>query len=177
MQPRSPHGAIRAITPVFDGLWRNAGQQPRISLRSIRATDYHALCRFIHWPAAARLLRCLGRISTVALSPASADPARRGARAPWVTRERWTAIRRPLTTLVVVVAGWEILARTVLTNRLFFAPPSDVALAAMRLLETGGLPRPILVSFSEPVLRGLPAIVIGPAVGVVRRILQRVVDS
>src|SRR5260370_4248298 len=113
MQPRSSHGAIRAITPVFDGLWRNAGQQPRISLRSIRATDYHALCRFIHWPAAARLLRCLGRISsamTVALSPASADPARRGARAPWVTRERWTAIRRPLTTLAVGVAASELLS-------------------------------------------------------------------
>jgi hypothetical protein len=38
---------------------------------------------------------------TVAASPARADPARRGTRAPWLTRERWTAIRRPLTTLVV----------------------------------------------------------------------------
>jgi len=72
---------------------------------------------------------------TVASSSASADPARPAARPPWLTRERWIAIRRPLTTLVVVVAGWEFLARTVLTNRLFFAPPSDVALAAMRLWE------------------------------------------
>src|SRR5260370_40496088 len=130
MQPRSPHGAIRAITPVFDGLWRNAGQQPRISLRSIRATDYHALCRFIHWPAAARLLRCLGRISTVALSPASANPARRAARAPWATRERWTAIRRPLTTLVVVVAGWGNPAPPRLSNRRVFVPPLGEARAA-----------------------------------------------
>ncbi|HEX3537321.1 MAG TPA: hypothetical protein VHU15_11195, partial [Stellaceae bacterium] len=111
---------------------------------------------------------------TVALSPASADPARRGARAPWFTRERWTAIRRPLTTLVVVVAAWEILARTVLTNRLFFAPPSDVALAAMRLWQSGELQLHIRVSFSELIYGVLLAIVIGTAIGVIVGISRRV---
>jgi ABC-type nitrate/sulfonate/bicarbonate transport system permease component len=113
---------------------------------------------------------------TVASPAASADSARPAARAPWLTRERWTAIRRPLTTLVVVVAGWELLARTVLTNRLFFAPPSDVALAAMRLWETGELQKHIWVSFSELIYGVLLAIVIGTAVGVIVGISQRVRD-
>ena len=94
----------------------------------------------------------------VALSPASTEPAPPGARAPWLTRERMIAIRRPLTTLVLVVAGWEILARTVLTNRLFFAPPSDVALAAYRGSSTEPI-QPELVGEGDQqrlVLPGLP---------------------
>jgi ABC-type nitrate/sulfonate/bicarbonate transport system permease component len=113
---------------------------------------------------------------TVASSSASADPARPAARPPWLTRERWIAIRRPLTTLLVVVAGWEFLARTVLTNRLFFAPPSDVALAAVRLWETGELQKHIWVSFSELIYGVLLAIMIGTAVGVIVGISQRVRD-
>lgn len=110
----------------------------------------------------------------VALSPASADPAHRRPRAPWLSRERWTAIRRPLTTLVVVLAAWEILARTVLTNRLFFAPPSEVALAAMRLWETGELQKHIWVSFNELIYGVLLAIVVGTAIGVIVGISQKV---
>ncbi|HEY2230932.1 MAG TPA: ABC transporter permease [Xanthobacteraceae bacterium] len=109
---------------------------------------------------------------TVALSPA--DPAQRRPRVPWLTRERWTAIRRPLTTLVVVLAAWEILARTVLTNRLFFAPPSEVALAAMRLWETGELQKHIWVSFNELIYGVLLAIVVGTALGVIVGISQKV---
>ena len=86
---------------------------------------------------------------TVALSRANADPTRPPARQPWLTRERMTAIGRPLTTLVVLLAGWEILARTVLTNRLFFAAPSEVALAAARLWETGELERPATVRLAR----------------------------
>jgi ABC-type nitrate/sulfonate/bicarbonate transport system permease component len=113
---------------------------------------------------------------TVALSPTCADPdpAQRAARAPWLTRERWIAIRRPLTTLVLVVAGWEILARTLLTNRLFFAPPSDVAHAAMRLWETGELQKHIWVSFNELIYGVLLAIAVGTAIGVIVGISQRV---
>src|SRR5205807_5530930 len=101
----------------------------RIALRFMRATKHCPLRRFIHWPDAATLLPFAstrpaealenspgGRIPsamTVALSPARADPAQRGPPSPWLTRERLTAIRRPLTTLVVGVAAWEILARTV----------------------------------------------------------------
>ena len=106
---------------------------------------------------------------TVAAS-SRADPAR----TPWLTRERVIAIRRPLTTLVVIVAGWEILARTVLTNPLFFAPPSEVALAAVRLWESGELQRHIAVSFSELIYGVLLAIVVGTAIGVVVGISQRV---
>ena len=96
------------------------------------------------------------------------------ARTPWLARERVTAIRRPLTTLVVILAAWEILARTVLTNRLFFAPPSEVALAAVRLWQSGELQHHIAVSFSELIYGVLLAIVIGTAIGVVVGISQRV---
>ena len=111
---------------------------------------------------------------TVAASPAQSEP--NDAPPPWFTRERLRAIRRPLTTLVVVLCAWEILARTVLTNRLFFAPPSDVALAAMRLWESGELQRHIWVSFSELIYGVLLAIVIGTAIGIVVGISQRVRD-
>jgi ABC-type nitrate/sulfonate/bicarbonate transport system permease component len=113
---------------------------------------------------------------TVALSEADADPTRSQAREPWLTRERVTAIGRPLTTLVVLLAGWEILARTVLTNRLFFAAPSEVALAAARLWETGELERHIEVSFTELFYGVLVAIVVGTALGVIVGISQRVRD-
>jgi NitT/TauT family transport system permease protein len=92
----------------------------------------------------------------------------------WLTRERVTAIRRPLTTLVVILAAWEILARTVLTNRLFFAPPTEVALAALRLWRTGELQHHIAVSFSELIYGVLLAIVIGTLIGVLVGISQRV---
>ncbi|HWF95227.1 MAG TPA: ABC transporter permease [Xanthobacteraceae bacterium] len=111
---------------------------------------------------------------TIASSPASADPTRPPARAPWLTRERWTAIRRPLTTLVVAMAAWEYLGRD--ANRLFFAPPSEVVLAAVRLWETGELQHHIWVSFSELIYGVLLAIAIGTALGVIVGISQRVRD-
>ena len=103
----------------------------------------------------------------VALSEANADSTRPQMRQPWLTRERITAVRRPLTTLVVGLILWEVLARTVLTNRLFFAAPSDVAVAAMRLWESGELERHIRVSFSEVFYGVLLAVVVGTAVGVI----------
>jgi NitT/TauT family transport system permease protein len=111
---------------------------------------------------------------TAAASPARADPDRDVVPEPWLTRERLRAIRRPLTTLVVVVGAWEILARTVLTNRLFFAPPSEVALAAMHLWQTGELQRHIWVSFSELIYGVLIAIFVGTAIGIVVGVSQRV---
>ncbi|HLH96692.1 MAG TPA: ABC transporter permease [Xanthobacteraceae bacterium] len=113
---------------------------------------------------------------TVAASPAHAQSGRDAVREGWLTRERVRAIRRPLTTLVVVLGAWEILARTVLTNRLFFAPPSEVALAAMRLWESGELQRHIWVSFSELVYGVMIAIIIGTVIGIVVGISQRVRD-
>ena len=111
---------------------------------------------------------------TVALSEQDAEAARQQAPRASLTRERLTAIARPLTTLVLVLAAWEILARTVLTNRLFFVPPSEVAQAAARLWETGELQRHIAASFSELVYGVLLATAVGIAIGVVVGISARV---
>src|SRR5512146_1867104 len=46
---------------------------------------------------------------------------------------RWRSWRRPLTTLVILLVSWELIGRYVLTNRLFFAPLSDVVVAAIHL--------------------------------------------
>jgi NitT/TauT family transport system permease protein len=110
------------------------------------------------------------------MTVASPAQSERNAPEPWLTRERVRAIGRPLTTLVVVLCAWEILARTVLTNRLFFAPPSEVALAAARLWQSGELQRHIWVSFSELIYGVLLAIVAGTAIGIVIGISQRVRD-
>jgi ABC-type nitrate/sulfonate/bicarbonate transport system permease component len=86
---------------------------------------------------------------------------------------RWRSWRRPLTTLVILLVGWELLGRYVLTNRLFFAPLSDVVLAAINLWRTGELETHIWVSFSE-LLEGVAvAIVFGIIVGVAIGISQR----
>jgi ABC-type nitrate/sulfonate/bicarbonate transport system permease component len=112
-------------------------------------------------------------MTVAALPPRSGQDA-----APelWFTRERIRAIRRPLTTLVVVLGAWEILARTVLTNRLFFAPPSDMVLAGVRLWQSGELQHHIAVSFTELIAGVALAIIIGTAIGVVVGISERVSD-
>src|SRR5260370_24441833 len=112
----SPHEAKRnpgAAIPDFASLHPGYGRSIVASLYPLASRDNVVTFRN-H--------RRIPSAMTVALSPASADPAQGGGRAPWLTRERWTAIRRPLTTLVVGVAGWEILSRAVLPNRLFFVP-------------------------------------------------------
>ncbi len=86
---------------------------------------------------------------------------------------RWRAVRRPLTTLVVILVGWELLGRYVLTNQLFFAPLSEVAVAAIHLWQSGELQTHIWVSFSE-LLEGVAvAIVFGIAAGIGIGISQR----
>ena len=86
---------------------------------------------------------------------------------------RWRAWRRPLTTLVILLVGWELLGRYVLTNRLFFAPLSDVVVAAIHLWGTGELETHIWVSLSE-LLEGVAvAIVFGIIAGIAIGISQR----
>jgi NitT/TauT family transport system permease protein len=86
---------------------------------------------------------------------------------------RWRSWRRPLTTLVILLVGWELIGRYVLTNRLFFAPLSDVVVAAINLWRTGELETHIWVSFSE-LLEGVAvAIVFGIIAGVAIGISQR----
>jgi ABC-type nitrate/sulfonate/bicarbonate transport system permease component len=89
---------------------------------------------------------------------------------------RWQSIRRPLTTLVVILVGWELLGRYVLTNQLFFAPLSEVAVAAVHLWQTGELETHIWVSFSELVEGVFAAIIFGIAVGIGIGISQRARD-
>ena len=109
----------------------------------------------------------------------SLAPTEIGGKAPkadsaYFTRSRWDAWRRPIISLVVVVVGWELLGRYVLTNRLFFAPLSSVALAAAKLWESGNLQIDILVSFSELFYGVLAAIVFGMAAGIAVGISERV---
>jgi ABC-type nitrate/sulfonate/bicarbonate transport system permease component len=86
----------------------------------------------------------------------------------------WTAIRRPLTTFVIVLVSWELLGRYVLTNPLFFAPLSEVAAAGVVLWKSGELQTHILVSFSELFYGVFAAVIVGSAIGVVIGISQRV---
>jgi NitT/TauT family transport system permease protein len=99
--------------------------------------------------------------------PDSADAARTAAR-------RWRMSRRPLITLLVIVVAWELLGRYVLTNRLFFAPLSEVAIAGVQLWQSGELQTHIWVSFSELMEGVFAAILVGIAAGVTIGVSQRV---
>ena len=76
------------------------------------------------------------------------------------------AIRRGLTTLVIILVGWELLGRFVLTDPLFFAPLSEVAVAGLHLWQSGELQTHIWVSFSELFEGVAVAIIVGIAIGV-----------
>ncbi len=75
-----------------------------------------------------------------------------------------------------MLVGWELLGRFVLTNPLFFAPLSEVAVAGLRLWQSGELQTHIWVSFSELVEGVAAAIVFGIAIGVGVGISQRARD-
>jgi ABC-type nitrate/sulfonate/bicarbonate transport system permease component len=89
-------------------------------------------------------------------------------------RALWASVRRPLTTLLVLLVSWELLGRYVLTNRLFFAPPSDVAAAAVSLWQTGDLQRHIVTSFGELFWGVMIAIFVGGALGIIVGVSERV---
>jgi ABC-type nitrate/sulfonate/bicarbonate transport system permease component len=86
---------------------------------------------------------------------------------------RWRSVRRPLTTLIAILIGWELLGRYVLTNHLFFAPLSEVAVAGVELWRSGELQVHIWVSFSELMEGVAAAIVFGIAVGIGIGVSQR----
>jgi ABC-type nitrate/sulfonate/bicarbonate transport system permease component len=108
------------------------------------------------------------------LAPAEAGGKAHIQAAPFFTRARWDAWRRPLTSLVVLLVGWELIGRYVLTNRLFFAPLSSIVLAAVKLWESGELQTHILVSFSELLYGMLAAIVFGVGAGIAVGISERI---
>lgn len=91
-------------------------------------------------------------------------------------RVRRTSLRRSLVSLAVLLVGWELLGRFVLTNPLFFAPLSKVVVAFVDLWASGELETHIWVSFSELVYGVAMAIVLGIAFGVISGISQRVRD-
>lgn len=86
---------------------------------------------------------------------------------------RWRSAYRPLITLVAILIGWELLGRYVLTNRLFFAPLSEVAVAFVQLWQSGELQTDIWVSFSELMEGVFAAILFGIAAGVGIGVSQR----
>jgi ABC-type nitrate/sulfonate/bicarbonate transport system permease component len=89
---------------------------------------------------------------------------------------RWQGVIRPIISLAVVLIGWELVGRFVLTNPLFFVPLSQVVIAGIDLWQTGELQIHILVSLSE-LLQGMAfAIVIGIVFGTMSGISQRVTD-
>lgn len=89
---------------------------------------------------------------------------------------RTRSIRRALTTLIVILVGWELVGRFILTNPLFFAPLSEVALAGVHLWQTGELPTHIWVSFSELFDGVAVAVIVGVAIGVAIGTSDRVRD-
>jgi NitT/TauT family transport system permease protein len=67
--------------------------------------------------------------------------------------------------VLVGIGLWEIIGRYVVTNPLYFVPPSDALEAMVRLARAGGLWRDILASAKEFALGFAIASVIGIAVG------------
>jgi NitT/TauT family transport system permease protein len=79
---------------------------------------------------------------------------------------RRRAMRRSITSLIVILIAWELLGRYVLTNRLFFVPISSVAVAAVQMWQAGTLQTDIIASFSAVGYGMVLAIVAGIAIGI-----------
>ena len=94
-----------------------------------------------------------------------------GRRAPPLAGRLLAALARPrvwrsLISLVIVLGGWELTGRYVMTNKLFFVPFSDVMLAIVQLWSTGELQRHILASGKAMVYGMALATAFGIAFGV-----------
>lgn len=87
-----------------------------------------------------------------------------------------TRLKRAATSVVLLLIVWELSGRFLLTNRLFFAPPSEILVSARQLWASGELQIHILTSFSELFLGLLFAVIAGVAIGVVQGISLRVRD-
>lgn len=75
-------------------------------------------------------------------------------------------VYRPLMSLVVFLAGWELVGHYVLTNKLFFVPLSDVAVALVKLTLNGELQTHVAASFKAIGYGMAMAIVIGISFGI-----------
>ena len=91
------------------------------------------------------------------------------------------ALRRPrvyrsLISLVVFLGGWELVGRFVITNKLFFVPPSAVAVAFVRLAASGELETHIAASFTAIAYGMALATVIGIGFGIMMGASRTVAD-
>jgi ABC-type nitrate/sulfonate/bicarbonate transport system permease component len=86
-----------------------------------------------------------------------------------MTGERLYTIALAVGAPAVLVALWEICARTALLNPLFFPPPSEVAATWWRLLRDGGLATDVRISLWRLALGfalgAVPGVALGMAMG------------
>ena len=75
-------------------------------------------------------------------------------------------IYRSLISLVILLAGWELIGRFVLTNKLFFVPLSDVAVAFVQLTLNGELEKHVAASFTAIGYGMALAMIIGISFGI-----------
>jgi NitT/TauT family transport system permease protein len=83
---------------------------------------------------------------------------------------------RSLISLVVLLVGWELVGRYVVTNKLFFVPLSDVVFATVRLLESGELQLHMAASFKAIAYGMALSIVVGIAFGTLMGASRTVAD-
>jgi len=100
---------------------------------------------------------------------------KKGLRLAWPRLERWL----PVAVVAVALAGWEWRVRTGGLSALFFPPPSTIALTLVRLITSGELATHLSATLSRLfvgfALGGLPALILGLAMGWSRR-LRLVLD-
>jgi len=101
-------------------------------------------------------------------APAGTEPARRPRGLSPRARDRLIGLASP----VVLLALWEVLARTGAIDARFFPPPSSIAVAFVRLCRTGELWANLSASlvrlFWGYLLGGIPALLLGLAMGLYR---------
>ncbi len=85
-------------------------------------------------------------------------------------------VYRPLISLVIFLVGWELIGRYVLTNKLFFVPISDVAVAFVKLSMNGELATNIAASFKAIGYGMAIAIVFGISFGILLGTSRAVAD-
>jgi ABC-type nitrate/sulfonate/bicarbonate transport system permease component len=86
----------------------------------------------------------------------------------WLARDsRPAATVRLIIALAIIVAVWEAMTRTVITNRLILVPPDDVFAALVTDFSNGSLAKNSAVTLWELVVSFPVAVVAGVAIGVV----------
>jgi ABC-type nitrate/sulfonate/bicarbonate transport system permease component len=100
------------------------------------------------------------------ITTSSRPPAPPGALQRLGRKLRQPQVWRPLISLVVVLVGWELTGRYILTNQLFFVPVSRVIVALIELAQTGELQRDFAASFTAIFYGMVLAVVVGIAFGI-----------